>query len=58
MRCGGKPRPVALTRIGGSGRLLYPRSIRKQFGYGARSKGADRSFPARGPWFWPCIGPR
>src|SRR5262245_18846764 len=29
------------------------------FGYGVRSSvGADGSLPARGPWFWPCFGPR
>ena len=27
-------------------------------GYGATLMGADRSFPARGPWFWPCVGSR
>jgi len=41
-----------------AGALTYSRSIRKRCGYGVALMGADRSFPARGYWFWPCVGSR
>ena len=39
-------------------RLLTPIQFAKRCGYGVALMGADRSFPARGYWFWPCVGSR
>src|SRR5262249_18823038 len=47
-------RPSPHTRRVGA--LTYPRSIRNSLHNGATLTGADRSFPARGPRLWPCVG--
>jgi hypothetical protein len=55
----GQPRPVGGWLLyGGVGALPSRNSNRKQCGCGAGAAGADRAFPAREPWLWPCIGPR
>ena len=51
-----------LRNVGASRGLQIP-SRRKAFfhslcPYGATLMGTDRSFPARGSWFWPCVGSR
>src|SRR5262249_7170763 len=47
-------RPSPHTRRVGA--LITAFHFRKQGGYCARLTGADRSFPARGPRLWPCVG--
>src|SRR5262245_13365407 len=49
------PSPITVPSFG-AGRGEY--SIRKRCGYGATLLGADRSFPACGDWFSPCVGSR
>src|SRR6516162_3016868 len=49
------PSPITVPSFG-AGRGEY--SIRKRCGCGATLLGADRSFPACGYWFSPCVGSR
>jgi len=50
--------PTRRFDSGGSGRSLPAFNSQTVCGYGATLMGADRSFPARGYWFWSCVGSR
>ena len=53
MRCG-KPRPVALTRIGGSGRLQNRVRNEKYPADGPADAGAGHALGTGCAWLWSC----